>query len=295
MSRQVIAGVLLVTVQAAVALAQSQRTELSLDDLLERIGAYLATYEPRLSELAAEERYEQRIGYITPRGQERIVAERRLTSDVVFLRLPGNGYWYGLRDTWRVDGRDLREAARVDTQSASMVDLRLQAAAITTSSSRHHLGDARTYNMPTVPLDLLQPGRHHLLRFEVGGRQRVKKQSTVKLDFEEVGESTLIVNQGDAAVKTRGSVWVDPSNGSVWRVFVDCGDPSARPVAQPTRPRTPARRGFTLRVEFDWHQELGVLVPSEMLETFPTPNGPGDGRAVYSNYRRFQTGARIVP
>jgi hypothetical protein len=242
-----------------------------------------------LSELAAEERYEQHIGAVTARGVERILDERVFISDVVFLRLPGDGYWYGLRDTWRMDGRNLqRETARVHAMSVSLADLRAQGVAITTASSRHHLGYARTYNMPTVPLDLLQPSRQHLVHYKVGGRERVRKQETVKIDFEEVGESTLISNQADGVVKTKGSVWIDSSNGSIWRVFVDCRDPRARPGA-------PSRRAFTLRVEFDWDQALGLLVPRDMRETFPAPKGRGDGHAVYSNFKRFQTGARIVP
>jgi hypothetical protein len=41
-----------------------------------------------------------------------------------------------------------------------------------------------------------------------------------------------------------------------------------------------------------------MMVPSEMLEEFPSlygANARGAGKAVYSNYRRFGTGARLVP
>jgi hypothetical protein len=43
---------------------------------------------------------------------------------------------------------------------------------------------------------------------------------------------------------------------------------------------------------------LQILVPVEMREEFPSMGGlnsRGDGVALYSNFRRFGTGARIVP
>ena len=38
-----------------------------------------------------------------------------------------------------------------------------------------------------------------------------------------------------------------------------------------------------------------MMVPKEMIEAFFVAGGRGEGRAKYSNYRRFTTSARIVP
>lgn len=44
------------------------------------------------------------------------------------------------------------------------------------------------------------------------------------------------------------------------------------------------------------HKALGLLVPTRMDEVFLIAgSAPGKGRATYSNFRRFQTSARIVP
>jgi hypothetical protein len=54
----------------------------------------------------------------------------------------------------------------------------------------------------------------------------------------------------------------------------------------------------SLRVDFTPNKELGIMVPLEMKEEFPSLGGlsaRGDGVAFYSNFRRFGTGARIVP
>ena len=52
----------------------------------------------------------------------------------------------------------------------------------------------------------------------------------------------------------------------------------------------------TIRVEFTMNRTLQMLVPTEMREEFPVRK-PGSGTSVasYSNFRRFQTSARIVP
>ena len=55
------------------------------------------------------------------------------------------------------------------------------------------------------------------------------------------------------------------------------------------------RSESSLRVEFVEDRAVGIFVPSEMREEFPAEQS-ATGRSVarYSNYRRFQTGARIV-
>lgn len=51
-----------------------------------------------------------------------------------------------------------------------------------------------------------------------------------------------------------------------------------------------------IRVEFERSAKLNLLVPIEMAETFFVEGGePGTSSARYSNYRRFDTAARIVP
>jgi hypothetical protein len=48
-------------------------------------------------------------------------------------------------------------------------------------------------------------------------------------------------------------------------------------------------------VEFAFDKGLGVMVPIEMREDFFVDLGSGRGQYTYSNFRRFQTSARIVP
>jgi hypothetical protein len=51
-----------------------------------------------------------------------------------------------------------------------------------------------------------------------------------------------------------------------------------------------------VRVEFEPHAELQMMVPRELRESFYLARtGRGEGRATYRNFRRFGTSARIVP
>ena len=50
-----------------------------------------------------------------------------------------------------------------------------------------------------------------------------------------------------------------------------------------------------IRVDFKDDKNVGMLVPASMTETFFVERGSGTGTATYSNYRRFQTSARLVP
>jgi hypothetical protein len=51
-------------------------------------------------------------------------------------------------------------------------------------------------------------------------------------------------------------------------------------------------------VDFAMNDALAMMVPIEMREEFPSfggLNSRGDGVAFYTNFRRFGTGARIIP
>ena len=51
-----------------------------------------------------------------------------------------------------------------------------------------------------------------------------------------------------------------------------------------------------MRVDFVEHEELGLLVPDRMAESFYVHGATlGRGEARYSNFREFTTGARFVP
>jgi hypothetical protein len=82
------------------------------------------------------------------------------------------------------------------------------------------------------------------------------------------------------------TAFVESTTGRLWRADVVTRDPR------------PTRWSFdhVVSVEFKNEPALGLLVPGRMHEEFfAGQNRKAWGDAEYSNYRRFQTAARIVP
>jgi hypothetical protein len=266
--------------------------EADLDVLLDRLATYLQTYEGALSTLVADEQYVQdETRYLDASGQRRTLPSQRVTEgEVLFLRLPGELEWFGVRDISKVDGRPV-EGARLtlsDLTKASPDQLLERAAEIVRASSQHNLGGRRTINMPTVPLEALSARNHVRYIFKVGRATRIGGVRVRLLEFHEFDEPTLVRASDGGNLWTRGTAWISPTTGAIWR---------AELIVGPDRPGAFRRTALEsrIRVEFALDKRLELLVPKELSETFWIPNGFGRGRGRYSNFRKFATTARIVP
>lgn len=246
-------------------------------DALDR---YLRAYEPELSALVADEEMNQRT------REDWKITNRRLVSEVAFVALPGDAGWLGFRRVKSVNrkavsdtGPPLAVLMSEGTAGAYEAARRLLA-----ESAAHNLGAARTINLPNLPLELLHPRHRRRFTHEVDGTERVRGSTTVRLRFTEVGSPTLIQQPGAGDMRTTVLAWIEPGTGRLHRAWVT------------TRDVRHGRRSIDamVKVEFAAHA-LGLLVPTRMDETFfVARNGEGVGTAKYTNYRRFQTGGRVV-
>jgi hypothetical protein len=278
----------------------------TLAQLVDRMGVYLTAYETQLSSVVADERFEQRIDY--GRGSEAGEADtwfgepgavggpgrstrvdrrsRRLESEIAFIRLPGGAEWLGFRDVRKVDGRAVvSSGSSIGTVLASPAGDLTKARAIAEAGAEHNLGSPRTVNVPTAALEIVLPmhrAAHEFVRIE---DERVRGTRTAVVRFLEVARPTLVKEPTGRNLVSSGRVWIEAATGTLWRIEwvyqAERRDGSAPP------PR--------LRVDFAPHRELGMMVPIEMTEVFAISGGRGEGRATYSNFRRFGTSARIVP
>jgi hypothetical protein len=253
-----------------------------LDQLLGRMGDYLARYETELSSVVADEIFDQRIFNRTSARPP-----VHLTSEVAFMRLPGNAEWLGFRDVKQVNGKPVKSAGLSITEvlSSNSGDIK-RALAIANASARYNLGLPRTINVPTAPLDIIHPRFRDAHRFAVSGTATVEGTPTVVISFEEVTRPTLVRDPGGLDLVSSGRIWLEASTGRIWRVEWFYQDERHRVD------KSPAPR---LIVEFEPHQELGFMVPARMTEVFMVAGARGEGKAVYRNFRRFGTSARIVP
>lgn len=259
--------------------AQSRPT---LAELLERMGTYLLDYESQLSSVVAEERFDQRIMGSIATGRW-----TRLMSDVAFMRLPGGAEWLGFRDVHTVDGKRVRASGPSidEVLSSNQGDLK-KALAIANASARHNIGLPRTINVPTAPLEIIHPRHRGAHAFEVRGEDTIGGTRTTVIGFAEITRPTLMREPSGVGLVSSGRIWLEPSTGRIWRIEW---------FYEEERGRRDGWRPPRLRVDFEPHSELGFMVPVRMTEDFSVQRARGEGRAVYRNFRRFGTSARIVP
>lgn len=254
--------------------------------VLAKLDAYLADYESTLSTLIADEEMAQELRYpnaYAPRWEApgQGFMKRRLDSEVAFIALPGGAGWMGFRHVKSVDRRAVEDAQLATALSGGSLD---SAKALLEASASHNLGLRRNTNLPNLPLEFLHRRNRHRLVARADGREHVRGVDAVRLVFHERMTPTLIKHPEGTDEPSLIRAWIDPKDGRLLRAeVVTFTSFSAE------------RSDHSLRVEFEHDRTLGLLVPKQMREEFPDHGGKGKSTAVYSNYRRFTTSARIVP
>ncbi len=260
----------------------------SLEQVLERMSAYLLQYETQLSSVVADERFDQRVVYTRAYKNGMPVTtdeRRRLESEIGFIRLPGGAEWLGFRDVRKINGRAVTPTKRrVSDALAATGDAMVQARAIAEASAEHNLGVPRTTNVPTAALEIIHPRNFAAHQFERRGEDTIRKTKVAVIAFTEKRRPPIVSAYGGQELVSSGRIWIDPSAGTIWRIewayAPAIGSPSS------------------LRVDFAMNEALGMMVPVEMREAFAVIGGlnaRGDGVAIYENFRRFGTSGRIVP
>ena len=297
-----------VAVLALCAVTAAAAQDAVADVPLEQLAAYLEKYEKAISEVVADEVYEQRTTRIGRRAPERDptgipidpgirsnvveTVQRRLHSTVSFMRLPGGAAWLGTREVRVVDKRRLETSeALVRILSSTVADARAQAEALVIASAQHNLGNLRTVNMPMLPLELLDGRYRARMTFRVTGRESLQGVQTTRIEVSEKGPPTIIRGDSDGHwLISRGVAWVNGASGAVHRARVLYRNYVARPAGA----HEPALEA-EVSVDFVWNGALGMLVPARMREVFFAGSDRGEGEAKYSNYRRFTTAVRLIP
>lgn len=274
------AAALAITLLAQAPTAQELRT---------RLSAYLAEYEPKLSELIADElMIQQNVrGSRSAGGGIGPPEFRTIRSEVAFIALPGDVGWMGFRRVTKVGSKFVDDGLGPLTAglTAGTQDDFARARAMLAESARFNLGSPRTINLPNLPLELLHPRHASRFSVRVAGKEHIRGKNTTKLVFVEDIAPTIIRALDGSQMRSIISAFVEPASGRLWRADVITRDPAQGDFAF----------DHVVSVEFQNNQKLEMLVPVLMHEEFfAGANRRGWGDATYSNYRRFQTAARIV-
>jgi hypothetical protein len=251
----------------------------------DRLDKYLLDYEPQLSALVADERMMQ---FEEPASGMPAYERRRreLLSEVAFIALPGRAGWLGVRHVKQSDGQSVAEAPPLALAlSKGSQDDYEEARALLAHSAAYNLGLPRTTNLPNLPLELLHPRNRERFLHRLGGRAMIGGVRTRQLVSIERMVPTIIKSPEGDDMESVVTSWIEPVTGRLLRAEV-----KSRLLSKPSQPVA-----HVLRVDFAPHPTLRLLVPVTMKENFPIPLGAGRAEARYTNYRRFETSARIVP
>jgi hypothetical protein len=234
-----------------------------LDRLLAMGAAHVAEYGRGLSNVVAQEDYQQIVRSDPIQG-------RRTRADMIMFDVTGDGWWVPFRDVFEVDGRTVRERddrlARLAAVFTSDADAVAQARVISEESARFNLGGfdvSRTINTPMTTLAFLAAANHSRSTFRVDGTDVIGGVSCSVVSFTETRAPSLIESVLRAELQAVTTLIQD--RGTLVR-----------------------GRIVTTYAE---HARLGIWVPVRMDEHYDIVRGPVtraiDGRADYSNFRRF--------
>lgn len=260
-----------------------------LDASLRRAADYVARFETTFSSVIWRERSEQEDRVPRKFGASgttfsTVAAQRELESELFLVWLPRDANWITVRDVVAIDGKPRPASDRhlqtlLSGQAVSVGQLKRLAA----ENGRFNVGTiVHTFNEPTLALLFLDEHYRDRFTFARNGEQVLGTQRAARYDFAEIGRPTVIQNR-NADVPTRGTLWIDEATGRVLQTALELSETSTRLQGRMT-------------VRYGPHPRFDVLVPVEMREWYTSPAGEEVTTvATYSDFRRFETGARIVP
>ena len=279
----------------------------SLETVLARAANYVSIYQQDLGNIIADEEYTQAV----EPGRT-----RRMYSELLVFSPPDDARWLVFRDVIEVDGKPVEDRNQrladlfqgtPDVPAALELKLR-------TESARFNIGFIRRdLNVPTMALQLLADRERSRLVLEKTHEERLGDLNTWVIAFQAVNPPALIQDAEGQDLLSHGTVWIEPFTGRVLQTDFRVEDDAI---------------GLTIemRVRYQHHESLGMLVPVTMTEHYSvdvkvqpgqsTSRGPTVSaeipsqrqffasskmtircEATYSNYRRFgvDTGFNILP
>jgi hypothetical protein len=264
--------------------------EPSLQQVLARAAAYVASFERELAGLVGDEHYVQEVkGVNTGDGNLTTPTRTELRSHLLLVRNGRSGY-VQYRDVYEVDGRAIGDrgehfsrlfdgSATADERKRRMLE----------DSARFNIGDImRTSNLPLLALEFLSAANQWRFSF--------KRSSNVQAPIGDAGETppatfrvstdvwvlqyqerepgTIIRNVRGRDIKSRGRLWVEVQTGRVLMTELTTDD---HDVASSTV------------VSFKSEPLRGLLVPVEMRERYRGRKGSAiEAIATYGRFAPFK-------
>jgi len=249
-----------------------------LRDVVARLDGYLQTYGEQLANVVAEEQYRQWVEE-DPAGQGSTTT-RMLRSDFALTLTSDSRRWVGYRDTFEVDGRPVRDRDERLQRLLSSGAVG-QAARIAQQNARFNLGEGlitRNINVPTFALEMMHPRLRDRFRVRRMQSEAADDRQRWLIEFRERDRPTLVRTPQGRDQPSRVVALVDVRTGEVLQTVL-----------------TWERVDGSIAVDYGRVPGIPVPVPIRMAEQFVTRSGARvGGEAIRTNFRQFQTSARIV-
>lgn len=260
------AGVILAATMVATLEARTQTP--SIEVLLQRLGAYVDSYERDLAAIVSEELYQQDVaglGGLFPQTQ-------LLRSDLLLAR--AGEQWVAFRDVYEVNGTPVKD--RADRLVALFLsppgDAAQQIARIVDESAKHNIGWVRrNLNVPTMVLTFARTANQAQSQFRRGGTTRIGEIEAREVRFSERKLPRIIQTKDNAAAQ--GAFWIDESTGRIFRTEIRI---------------TTGTTTAVIGVSYAHDPKMDLWLPVVMTERYTTPRQPAiTGRATYQGFRKF--------
>jgi hypothetical protein len=282
-------GPALATAAVAGALLVAAPAKARVGDVVQRAAQWVQRFERDFITVIADETYDQSVSHTGRPG----VQQRQIRSELLFMRVETDASWFAVRNVLSyadegkpavnvLNSRDRLTDAIDDNRSGGRSALRRLA----DEGARFNIGGvARNFNTPTLALQFLDDAHRARFKFQLQELEPVGADQAWRMSYEERRHPTLIqANFRDTELS--GRIWTRVSDGAVLRTKMDLEAGSRAGYS-----------GLSASITIDYMQDakLGTMVPARMEERYV--EGLGEtvlGAAVYSNYRVFETSARVV-
>ena len=238
----------------------------SKDELLRRTSDYISRFVAGLSNVVAEEQYEQSFEASAPR--------RRLKSDFLLVKYPGKDTEFlAFRDVTEVDGRPVANPDRLLKLFVEPFTNPLERAIeITNDGRRHSLERARLVS-PLFVMSILQAEYQGRYRFSLGGLATKLGPDVRELELFEPTNTPAA-----AAQPLRAVAWIEQATGRVVKTELRVGK---APNTALTTTIFGRDAGLGIDVPLELHDSYLVFGRLDRQDQFI-------GTAKYGRFRRFQ-------
>jgi hypothetical protein len=306
----------------------AQTPDPTVEQVMARVGEYVASYGQKAAVVVATEKYSQSV---LVEGVD-MGRPRELKAEFAIVRVAGGG-WTGFRDVIEAGGRKVQDRTdRLQSLLTNTSGDANEATRIANESARFNIGPiSRNFNVPTAAMFFFYPDELQRFSFTRKGLKKIDGIDTWEIEFTETRRPTLIVTRAGKDVPIEGSLCVKPEDGTVVRTrfkmrnFADLEvapeqqAPSWRPPVNPSPDRDarePIPRGqwaqairldkleseADIEVTYAKPNGLDLWFPVSMVELYQGPikvkvtpvMARATTRAKYSDFRQFATSIKIV-